>query len=686
MRRLVAFAAVGLWAGAAAADGPVVGFPFDFPIVVQGELTPTGPTGPIDLRFFGTFCQPSPREFCKSIPVLPDPCVTLRDLRLQLDHLTAPDGGLLSGTGGFVLDGDRGTLSAAGSIVQRGFARFTAQAPGLGQQSGDATLSGDGLEMVATVQDRTLVLRKDACGNAAPAVTLTALGGPTFPHATSVVLVSHVTDEDDGFPELRVVFTSNRQGALPGYRPHSQTLMTTALQPGSHRVTVTVTDSGGLTGQASVDLTVVNQPPDNLAIFLPGANATLLAEAPVLLQGHAYDEGGWLAGGALAWSAQTTPGGPFAPLGFGTELGTSFAEPADPVVIRLTATDSAGEQAFLDRVVRVVPSTGNAPPVVAIREPNRLESIGQLAGGAASGLPFHLLATAGDVEDAPGDLETTWEFVALEGLGGAPDPTPPVPNPAPITGDLAPDVTFSVVGDVYYRITFTATDSGGASSLRHDRDPGHLERHPLAGAGSSRRWTSREASASSWSPTCRRAPTRSRPFSGSPTACAPSGPPYGSWCATSRSSAEAVRGTAGRPRNSTAAATTSGSVRIRRWPSPRVVSKRAPGQAATRRAPSACATSRSVASWKARRAVPSPGARWEATSWIGASAKRRSRSERTRWAMARERPRCEAARSRKVQGSSAGARKTARSGRSPSAIARVAATAPTEWATTARGG
>ena len=45
------------------------------------------PIGPTDLRFFGTFCLPAPREFCKSVPVLPDPCRTLSSLRVQLDHL-----------------------------------------------------------------------------------------------------------------------------------------------------------------------------------------------------------------------------------------------------------------------------------------------------------------------------------------------------------------------------------------------------------------------------------------------------------------------------------------------------------------------------------------------------------------------------------------------------------------------
>lgn len=463
MRRVAALAVVGLWAGTLAADGPHLDFPF-LPVVLEAELVLTGP---IDLRFFGTFCQPSPREFCKSIPVLPDPCVTLRDLRLQLDHLTAGDGGLLFGTGGFVLDGDRGTLAAAGSIVERGSARFTARAPGLGEQSGAATLSGDGLEMVATVQGRTLVLRKDACGNAAPLVTLNAPFGPTFPFGKTVMLSADIVDEDTpDFPPERIVFTSDRQGLISGPRPASRTVFATNLLAGSHHVTVTVTDSGGLVGEATLDIAVVNRPPETPRIFLPAAGATLVAGGPVLLDGNAVDpDAGFLSGSALTWSAQLLPGGTFQALGTGSSLMTAFAAPADPVVIRLTASDGVSAS-HAEHQVRVVPSTGNTPPVVVIRQPDRLQSpqphfAWVVIAGEAS--PF--LATALDAEDMPPDLDTRWTFAALDGPGGAPDPTPPVPNPAPVTDTLAPAVTFTAAPNgAYYRATFEATDSGGLTS------------------------------------------------------------------------------------------------------------------------------------------------------------------------------------------------------------------------------
>jgi hypothetical protein len=450
-----------------------------FPFLDRGEH-PVVITGPIDTRFFGTFCQPEPKEFCKSIPVLPDPCVTLRDMKVQLDHLTTPQGGLLRGSGRFVLDGKQGVLAVAGSVIAAGevtifgihftgsVARFTASAPGLGERQGYASLSAGGLQLNASVEGKTLVLRKDACGNRAPVVSLTAPFGPTFPFGQSVMLAGHIDDEDTDFPVQRLVFTSDRQGLLTGTRiAGGRTLFTTSLQTGNHHITFFVTDSGGLSGQGSIDIAVVNRPPETPRIFLPAAGATLVAEAPVLLQGSAYDpDQGLLQGGALTWSAQLQPGGAFVALGAGNEVGTEFAAPADPVIIRLTARDVSGQQSQAEEQVRVITGTGNAPPVVVIREPDRLCCIpGPLVAGFFPGIPAHFVATAYDVEDAGADLQLRWEFVALEGLGGAPDPTPAVPNPAPVTGSLAADVTFATAGvDTFYRVTFSATDSGGQTS------------------------------------------------------------------------------------------------------------------------------------------------------------------------------------------------------------------------------
>jgi hypothetical protein len=310
-------------------------------------------------------------------------------------------------------------------------------------------------------------VRKDACGNNPPQVGVVAPFGPSFPFGQSVMLAGQITDEDTQFPVERLVFTSDRQGLIPGTRTAGgRTLFTTALVPGNHRVTLTVTDSGGLAGQGSLDISILNRPPDVPKIIQPGANANLAAGSPILLRGTGFDpDSGQLPPSALSWSAQLTPGGPFVALGSGNELTHVFATPADPVLIRLTASDSTAQQAHAERQVKIVTGTGNAAPNVAIRQPDPLSQNGLLVGGAQAGLQTHFLGDAWDVEDTPSDLQLRWEFTAIESLGGPPDPTPAVPNPAPVTGTLAPAVVFPVGGpEQLYRVTFTATDSGGLSN------------------------------------------------------------------------------------------------------------------------------------------------------------------------------------------------------------------------------
>ena len=41
---------------------------------------------------------------------------------------------------------------------------------------------------------------------------------------------------------------------------------------------------------------------------------------------------------------------------------------------------------------------------------------------------------------------------------------PPVPDPAPISGTLAPEVSFDPSANSFYRVTLRVTDSGGLTS------------------------------------------------------------------------------------------------------------------------------------------------------------------------------------------------------------------------------
>lgn len=449
-------------------------FEVELPFVL--ESVQPAVTGPIDTRFFGTYCQPEPKEFCKSIPLLPDPCITLRDTRIHLDHLATPSGGLLQGGGTFVLDGKRSEVALAGAILRPGSifgldlalsrARLVAAATGLGERRGLVTLSPNGVGLTAYLDGRSITLRKDACGNNPPTVSVAATGGPQFPMGSSIQIVGHVSDEDTSFPEERLVFRSDRQGVLTGHRAGGgRTLFISTLQPGTHQISFTVTDSGGLTRQASTSLTVINRPPGTPLIFLPAAGATLEAGAPVLLSGNALDpDSGFLTGSALQWTAQLEVGGPFVALGSGNEVGTSFAAPTDPLRIRLTAADSTGQTSFAERVVRVAAGDGNAPPVVVIRQPDRRMVNGSPVAGYFAFQPASFLGSVFDAEDPVSDLDVVWELVAITGVGGGAILSPSVPNPAPISGTLAPEFHFDPGTHGFYRLTLRATDRGGKTS------------------------------------------------------------------------------------------------------------------------------------------------------------------------------------------------------------------------------
>jgi hypothetical protein len=419
---------------------------------------------PRDPRFFGKFCLATPREFCKSIPVIPDPCVTVSSVRTRLDYFEFQAGSAVSGQGEVVIDGKRTVFVLAGAVASTGRLKAVTVAHEIGEQRGELQLSSDGLALTTSIRNRTITLRKDACGNNPPQVTLSAVSGPTFTFGQSVMLASQITDEDAEFPVERVVFSSDRQGMLAGWRPAARTLVTTVLQPGPHVITVAVTDSGGLTARATTALTVVNRPPNPPAIFLPVEGASLIAGGSALLKGSATDpDTGALPGSALSWSAQLTPSAPFTPLGTGRELPAVFTAPNPALRLRLTARDSGGAEVSTERVVRVLPNSGNTPPVPLITSPDRNQFTGTIQGSAFAGTPASYVATVWDQESAPPDLQIRWTFTLLR-ADGNPDTAPPAPNPAPIAGTLAPSVVYPAVGARVYRVTLTVTDPGGLSA------------------------------------------------------------------------------------------------------------------------------------------------------------------------------------------------------------------------------
>lgn len=96
-----------------------------------------------------------------------------------------------------------------------GVARASTTIPGFGNASHWAYLSGDGLRL--ELGDHALTLRRDACGNARPRVTITAPADGSSPvFGRFVNLAGQVEDEDAQIPRDRMLFTSDRDGAIAG--------------------------------------------------------------------------------------------------------------------------------------------------------------------------------------------------------------------------------------------------------------------------------------------------------------------------------------------------------------------------------------------------------------------------------------------------------------------------------------
>ncbi len=94
-------------------------------------------------------------------------------------------------------------------------------------------------------------------GNTAPIVNITSpANGASFGQGASITFTGTATDTQQGNMAASIIWTSQ----LAGQIGTGGSFSTTALGSGTHVVTATVTDSGGLTGAASVTISVVGAP------------------------------------------------------------------------------------------------------------------------------------------------------------------------------------------------------------------------------------------------------------------------------------------------------------------------------------------------------------------------------------------------------------------------------------------
>jgi PKD repeat protein len=211
-----------------------------------------------------------------------------------------------------------------------------------------------------------------ALGNIPPTLDLPT--GGEVPLNVALSYSADVSDFEDPFPCCTVRWVSNVDGTLSTTRQLDHTFTT----PGPRTITVTATDSGGASVQASFSLNVVNYAPV-ASIFKPTAGTQVFRGAKLVLRGRATDRnepGELLACNRLVWTSSIATD--FVPPLSGCEHEVSFASNGSRT-LTLTATDPQGLTNAQPTTVQVnvVEPQGNLPPFVNITNPKDFANIGR---------------------------------------------------------------------------------------------------------------------------------------------------------------------------------------------------------------------------------------------------------------------------------------------------------------------
>jgi hypothetical protein len=426
-----------------------------------------------DPRFFGTYCGEAniTQRVRYRVCAWPFgwPCITrTKDVTLSLRNIRVSVGykeprenvGVIEGSGTARVKGKNVVFRFAGVVSGYGIAKGSVAGNYFGPSLGTVRLSPDGLALTISARGKTLILRKDACGNNPPSVSITSpSNGATLTYGSSYFFSGEVTaDEDPSFPPERMIFRSNRDGILEGWSNHSArriSIYNNTLSPGNHTITFSATDSGGLTASRSISITVTNDKPSKVIIVQPLTTDTIIATGDVIFEGKAYDlEDGMLTGASLVWTAKRVSG-PFASLGSGQRIKRSLDVPGN-YTIRLTAVDSVGAESFTEQIVIVQPYKGNTTPRVTIEKPEHLNWMGI---AILTGEELQFVGTAEDTEEPITDLELKWEAI----------PTNPAGTPIEFgLNSTSATATLTSIGGytTEYTITFSATDSGGLTGKK----------------------------------------------------------------------------------------------------------------------------------------------------------------------------------------------------------------------------
>ncbi len=435
-----------------------------------------------DPRFYGSYC--GEKTISKAWGLIK---IHIKNIEVKAEYIETTTGGLVHGRGSAVVDGTEVHISFAGAVVDHGKLRGSVTITGLGTMSGWAILDNEGLSITISGRGESITLNKNKCANTPPNVNITQFPTAPIKYGRIHHFKGEVQDNQDlTFAPTRLEWKFDETGKLQksasglsastrrpyptsGQNSNGQggTIVgvfdpdiyqyTPYLPPGNHTITFSATDSGGLTSEASVNVTVINRPPDSPIILLPVNGDTITAGCDISFLGQTYDQedGRFLTGHNLVWSSSLD-----GLIGFGADMRHSL-DTIGIHEIALTATDSAGDSSRnLGRhIVHVVQPgvaaermRGCRPIARIVTPPYHKQKVPMIV---SVGQKVMFVGTAEDHEDSLSELNVSWkiERKTLIVLGEE------VLDIGNGTDTILEDIQFSQQG--LYEITFTVTDTDG---------------------------------------------------------------------------------------------------------------------------------------------------------------------------------------------------------------------------------
>lgn len=193
--------------------------------------------------------------------------------------------------------------------------------------------------------------------NTAPQLVINSPGnGGNYNDQQSITLAATATDAEDGNISQSIVWSSSLDGQLG-----SGSNQSVNLSAGSHTLTAIVSDSGGLSAQASVSVEVshVNLAPE-INITSPANGSSVNDDETVAFSASASDAEDGTLSQSIIWTSSID-----GQLGTGSNLVVSLTEGVHQVTASITDSDNATSEDSISLTVNHV----NVAPTVTIQSP-----------------------------------------------------------------------------------------------------------------------------------------------------------------------------------------------------------------------------------------------------------------------------------------------------------------------------